>query len=100
ELRSAPKIIGKPIAVISVLSYSMYLLHYSIILQLMHFYYDFTNSTVSDYIVFTLIYLLLTLIASYILYRFYEKPLTDLRETAGTANLERFFPLSRFYRRT
>lgn len=99
ELRSAPKIIGKPIAVISVLSYSMYLLHYSIILQLMHFYYDFTNSTVSDYIVFTLIYLLLTLIASYILYRFYEKPLTDLRETAGTANLERFFPLSRFYRR-
>ena len=98
EWKSAPNIISKPLTVISVLSYSMYLLHYSVILQVMRFYYTLENASSSTYLIFTVIYLGITFVASYLLYTFYEKPMTDLRETAGTANLERFFPLSRFYK--
>ncbi len=99
EWKSAPHLISKPITVISVLSYSMYLLHYSIILQLMRFHYDLENARGSTYLIFTAIYLSITVLASYFLYNFYEKPMTDLREASGMANLERFFPLSRFYKK-
>lgn len=99
EWKSAPKLLSKPITVVSVLSYSMYLLHYSIVLQLMRHHFDLSDATTTTYVVFTAIYFSVTFMASYVLYRFYEKPITDLRETAGLANLERFFPLSRFYKK-
>lgn len=99
EWRTVPNIISKPITIISVLSYSMYLLHYSIVLQLMRHHFDLTNSPSKEYIYFGVAYFVITISLSYILYRFYEKPMTDLRESAGTANLERFFPLSRFYKK-
>lgn len=70
----------KPIVFISLISYSIYLLHYSVILQLMkHFVSvaDFSNMRLH---VFTFTYLVLTVLASSGLYFFYEKPVMDLRE--------------------
>lgn len=98
EWKTAPTVISKPITIISVLSYSLYLVHYSIVLQLLRFKYDL-GDTFKDYATFTLMYFAITFFLSYLLYRFYEKPMTDLREIAGIANLERFFPLSRFYKK-
>ena len=98
EWKSAPTFIAKPITIISVLSYSIYLLHYSIVLQVLRHNYDLQDNF-KDYATFTFLYLLITFVLSYMLYKFYEKPMTDLREVAGTANLERFFPLSRFYKK-
>jgi len=72
--------IGKPITFISIISYSIYLLHYCVILQLMkHFCPMDVQNRIGLYF-FTLVYLVITFILSYLLYRFYEKPIMDLRD--------------------
>lgn len=65
---------------ISLISYSMYLLHYSIVLQLMRIYLVPTNPNLGIAIVLGLAYLLITIALSYALYRLYEKPMMDLRD--------------------
>lgn len=70
----------KPIIFISLISYSIYLLHYSVILQLMKYFIPVENYSMVLKHVFTLVYLLLTIIFSYGLYVGYEKPMMDLRE--------------------
>ncbi len=69
-----------PIELISKISYSIYLLHYSIILLLLKTFFD--TSQMSDFgrHFFTLIYLIITFLLSYILYRFYEKPIMNCRD--------------------
>ena len=69
-----------PIELISKISYSIYLLHYSVILQLMKHFVDTTVLSTSERHFFTLIYLTITFLLSYILYRFYEKPMMNLRD--------------------
>lgn len=69
----------KPIQLISKISYSMYLLHYSVVSVLLKYLF----STTSFEIPITLIivtYLFSTIVLSYLLYRFYEKPMMDLRD--------------------
>lgn len=68
------------IELISKISYSIYLLHYSVILLLLKTF--FNTSLMSDFErhIFTLSYLLLTFLTSYFVYRFYEKPITNLRD--------------------
>lgn len=80
EMTSAPKFILKPITAISLLSYAMYLLHYSIIMQVMLYFLPSKNFAGLDIAVFIVVYLLLTLMLSYLLYKFYEKPMMDLRD--------------------
>lgn len=70
----------KCITLISVISYSIYLLHYSIILHLMKAYFPSDTLMGFELMVYTFTYWLLVLICSYFLYKYYEKPLMDLRE--------------------
>lgn len=83
---TAPKIVTAPVTLISKVSYSMYLLHYSIIMQLMKYYLPSENLSVFDLTVYILVYLAITLWASYLLYRSFEKPMMDLRDTDWLVN--------------
>lgn len=87
NIKSASAPILKPITFISIISYSMYLLHYSIILQLMHFILEMDENTMWYQLVFSIGYLIITIVLSYGLYRFYEKPLTDIRDKPFFKNL-------------
>lgn len=78
--RTSPSFIGKPITYISIISYSIYLLHYSVVLQLMKYSFPMDVQNRLGLYFFTLVYLLITLVLSAILYRFYEKPMMDLRD--------------------
>ena len=80
QLETSYTIIKKPIEFISKISYSVYLLHYSIILQLLMLFVDREATTLSGLHLITAFYLTVTLLASYIIYRFYEKPIMDLRD--------------------
>jgi peptidoglycan/LPS O-acetylase OafA/YrhL len=70
----------KPIVFISVVSYSLYLLHYSVVLQLLKHYVSYDAQNTFQLLGFVFAYVLLTFFLSYLLYRFYEKPLMDLRD--------------------
>jgi peptidoglycan/LPS O-acetylase OafA/YrhL len=70
----------KPIVFISVVSYSVYLLHYSVVLQLLKHYISYDAQNTFQLLGFVFVYVLLTFFLSYLLYRFYEKPLMDLRD--------------------
>lgn len=80
EWKNPPKYFGKPVYFVSVTSYSVYLLHYSVVLYLMKYYFDTTQYSYNQLHIFTLVYLIITFGLSYLLYRFYEKPMMDLRE--------------------
>lgn len=80
QLETSCTIIKKPIEFISKISYSVYLLHYSIILQLLMLFVDRESTTLSGLHLITIFYLTVTVFASYIIYRFYEKPIMDLRD--------------------
>ena len=71
--------ISKVITGISKVSYSMYLLHYSIITVLLKkLLYD--KYLVLSTIFVVLLYFFGTVVFSYFLYRFYEKPMMQLRD--------------------
>lgn len=72
--------LSKPVIFLSVISYSIYLLHYSIILQLMKNNFDINESKVLTLHLFTAIYILLVVVVSYLMYRLVEKPMMDLRD--------------------
>jgi peptidoglycan/LPS O-acetylase OafA/YrhL len=70
----------KFVTLVSVLSYSIYLLHYTIILHGLKTF--FPSDSLSGILLFayTISYWLLVLFLSYLQYRFFEKPMTDLRD--------------------
>jgi len=80
EWKSANQKMQQPIVFISTISYAIYLLHYSVILQLMKHYIPTEKFGDLQLHIYTIIYLMLTLLWSTILYFWYEKPLTNLRE--------------------
>lgn len=86
SMKSAPKLILKPITYISILSYAMYLLHYSVVMQLMKYFMPTEDFAGLDIAIFIGVYFLLTMVLSYILYNFYEKPLMDLRDSKAIKN--------------
>ena len=90
SMESAPKLILKPITYISILSYAMYVLHYSVVMQLMKYFMPTEDFAGLDIAIFISVYFLLSMVLSYILYNFYEKPLTDLRDSKAIKN--RFYP--------
>lgn len=69
-----------PIELISKISYSIYLLHYSIILQLLKVFMDTSQMSTTERHFFTFIYIIITFLLSYILYSFYEKPIMNWRD--------------------
>lgn len=73
---------------ISIISYSMYLLNFTPVLSIMM---PAINSILGrkglppeeTYLFNYILFWFLTIVSSYILYRFYEKPMTDLRDKIG-----------------
>lgn len=80
QWKKSPKIIGKPIVYISLISYSVYVFHYSIILQIMKFYWPTENLPRLDICIYIVTYLSITFLCSYIVYSLFEKPMTALRD--------------------
>lgn len=80
NLKTAPSIFLKPITFISVISYSMYLLHYSIILQLLNYFMPSGTLSLIQKLFFSSGYLGITIFLSYLLYQWYEKPMMDIRD--------------------
>ena len=86
QWQKAPKIISKPITFISLISYAMYLLHYSIILQLMKNNWATDNLPKFDIGIYILTYLSITILVAYLVYRLFERPMTNLRDTSKIKN--------------
>jgi peptidoglycan/LPS O-acetylase OafA/YrhL len=80
-IKSAPKSIRIPVTYISILSYAIYVFHYSIIMQLMKFLIPSEPMEGLDLIIYILVYVLITFVVAYSVYRLYEKPMTDLRDS-------------------
>jgi peptidoglycan/LPS O-acetylase OafA/YrhL len=80
EWKEEQSLIRKPITFMSLISYSIYLLHYSVILQLMKQYLIIEENNDIQLIAFLSCYILITIVLSYFLYRFYEKPMMNLRD--------------------
>lgn len=80
EWKSEANWIHKPVTFISLISYSIYLLHYSIILQLLKQLGDTAAMDSVKLFFVTSSYIILTLSTSYLLYRYFEKPIMDLRD--------------------
>ncbi|MDC7999202.1 acyltransferase family protein [Gilvibacter sediminis] len=78
--KTAPRIIRGSVTRISLISYSMYLLHYSVVLQLLKYFLPTERLSLIDKGVYVLVYLALTFVASYVLYRIYERPMMNLRD--------------------
>jgi peptidoglycan/LPS O-acetylase OafA/YrhL len=68
------------ITLISKISYSIYLLHYSVLLQLLQFYFPSKELVGYSLHLYSISYLCLTFAFSYLLYRFFEKPIIDWRD--------------------
>jgi peptidoglycan/LPS O-acetylase OafA/YrhL len=72
--------IAKPITFISIISYSIYLLHYSIILQVMKNSFPINPQNTIALHLFTACYGVITFALSYLTYRFFENPFMNLRD--------------------
>jgi peptidoglycan/LPS O-acetylase OafA/YrhL len=71
---------NQSITFVSKISYSLYLLHYSVILYVMKYFFVEKDDALGQLFLFTMVYLLVTFVFSALLYRFYEKPIMDFRD--------------------
>lgn len=84
-IKSGPKLVVLPLTYISIISYSMYLLYLSLILHPLRIY--ITASNLYEAGLFFAGYWILTIGLSALLYSFYERPMTELRERYAPARL-------------
>lgn len=78
--KKAPIFISKPIKTLSIISYAVYLLHYSLLLQIMRWLWPIEGMTFRERIGYSIVYFMSLMVVSWIWYRLYEKPMTDLRD--------------------
>lgn len=71
--------IQKVITFLCNISYSVYLLHYSLVLFLMKYFIDTSKFTLVQLNIFTLVYVIVTVGLSYLLYTYFEKPINEYR---------------------
>lgn len=64
----------------SIYSYSMYLLHYTCLLYIMEMLIEFEGLNMFYRIIWVVIYLIITYFFSKVIYTYFEKPITDLRD--------------------
>lgn len=83
SLKKAPAV-GRPVQFVALISYSVYLLHYSLLLQLFKHLLP-VNAPFIMCFAAAIVYLVSLVICSYLLYRFFEKPVMDLRESRRLA---------------
>ena len=65
----------------SILSYGIYLINYSLILLTIKYFFDVENASIVIKLVVLMAYWVLSFYFPYILYRYFEKPMTDLRDS-------------------
>ena len=73
------------------LSYSVYLIHYSIVLFLMKYFIDTSSFSLSELHIFTLVYLLITFTLGYFFYTYFEKPINAFRVSNFKLNGKKIF---------
>ena len=71
--------IGNGITFICNISYSVYLLHYSLVLFLMKYFINTNNFSLWQMNIFTILYVTITVVLSYLLYTYFEKPINQFR---------------------
>ena len=71
--------IGNAITFMCNISYSVYLLHYSLVLFLMKYFIDTKDFVLWQLNIFTLLYVSITVGLSYIMYTYFEKPINQYR---------------------
>ena len=77
--QSPSESIGKVITFFCNISYSVYLLHYSLVLFLMKYFINTRDFGLIELNIFTLFYVLITVGLSYLMYTFFEKPVSEYR---------------------
>jgi peptidoglycan/LPS O-acetylase OafA/YrhL len=80
DWKEEKSVVRKPVVFVSIISYSVYLLHYSVVLQLLKHYIPYDTQNPVELYGFVAAYVGITFLLSYLLYRFYEKPMMDLRD--------------------
>jgi peptidoglycan/LPS O-acetylase OafA/YrhL len=75
------KLIVKFFTTISLISYSLYLLHYTIILHSLKTIFPSEELTGISLWLYTFLYWGITILFSFLLYKYFEKPITDLRDS-------------------
>ena len=93
QMKTTFSILLKPITFISIISYSMYLLHYSVILQWLHYSIPMEENSLAYTLLFSVGYVFITIVLSYLLYRLFEKPLMDIRDTPCVRKIFKAPPL-------
>jgi peptidoglycan/LPS O-acetylase OafA/YrhL len=86
QIKTAPKLMLLPITVISLISYSMYLIHYSVVMQLMKHVFPTEGLSSVELGIYLMVFLILTIALSYLLYVFFERPMTNLRDSNKIKN--------------
>lgn len=71
--------IGNAITFICNISYSVYLLHYSLVLFLLKYFINTSNFSIWQLHFFAILYVSITVGLSYLLYTFFEKPINEYR---------------------
>lgn len=79
QWKSPSEKIGNLISFICKISYSIYLLHYSIVLFLLKYYIDTSHFSIWQLNLFAIAYLTITFVLSYLMYSCFEKPINDYR---------------------
>lgn len=70
----------KPVTFVSLISYSVYLLHYGMILQLLKYFFNTDSLSMNQLHFFTIGYLIITFAVSYWFYKYYETPILRWRD--------------------
>jgi peptidoglycan/LPS O-acetylase OafA/YrhL len=83
EWKKEKSAVAKGITFISLISYSIYLLHYGVVLQTLKHFVDTENLPVLSSVVFTSAYVGITIFLSWVLFHYYEKPMTDRRDRSN-----------------
>ena len=77
--KSPPQAIGNGITFICNIAYSIYLLHYSVVLFLLIYFIDTKDFSLWQLNLFAILYLSITVGLSYLFYTYFEKPINQFR---------------------
>lgn len=80
QWKTAPSYMSKPVTMLSIISYAVYLLHYGLIVQTMRWVWPIEELSTLGRMGYASIYFVIVIVVSWGWYRVYEKPMTDLRD--------------------
>ena len=86
SLKTAPRLLTRVVTHISLISYSMYLINSALVAQVIQANFP-PQSTKTAWLLFG-IYWVIVIVASTLLYKYYEKPMMDLRDKINTPKIQ------------